>query len=332
MKNYTKLDLLGVTGSTTPTFRLTCTTTGAATATIQDLTAATGKTVRVNWGDGSYNDYTGAGTRTHNYAGAGIWNVSMSNRLDITSLNLGDAKFGGTINAANPLPSGLTTLILNGLSGLTYNVNTNPLPSGLTYLYLNGLSGLTYNVNTNPLPSGLTYLNLYGLSGLTYNVNTNPLPSGLTYLNLNSLSGLTYNVNTNPLPSGLTYLYLYGLSGLTWIINASQPCPTGVTTLTTTICPNITCTAWTHNGIRSIQAENGYNQANVDAWLYAVLANKANFTYATPVLDLLGNGNAAPSGIYQAADPVTSGNEAKYALVNGNGSYAAGPEWTVQTA
>ena len=260
MKNYTKLDLLGVTGSTTPTFRLTCTTTGAATATIQDLTAATGKTVRVNWGDGSYNDYTGAGTRTHNYAGAGIWNVSMSNRLDITSLNLGDAKFGGTINAANPLPSGLTTLILNGLSGLTYNVNTNPLPSGLTYLYL------------------------------------------------------------------------YGLSGLTWIINASQPCPTGVTTLTTTICPNITCTAWTHNGIRSIQAENGYNQANVDAWLYAVLANKANFTYATPVLDLLGNGNAAPSGIYQAADPVTSGNEAKYALVNGNGSYAAGPEWTVQTA
>jgi hypothetical protein len=102
--------------------------------------------------------------------------------------------------------------------------------------------------------------------------------------------------------------------------------------MVTTGCPNVTVSIWTNNAIRSIQAENTYSQANVDAFLTAILANKANFTWATPTLDLLGGSNSAPSGTYQAADPVTSGNETKYALVNGNGSYAAGPEWTVTTA
>jgi hypothetical protein len=274
----------------------------------------------------------------------------------LTYLNL-NGLAGLTYNAnTNPLPSGLTYLYLNGLTGLTYNANTNPLPSGLTYLTLNGLTGLTYNANTNPLPSGLTYLNLYNLAGLTYNANTNPLPSGLTsltlttlagltynantnplpsgltYLNLINLAGLTYNANTNPLPSGLTYLYLYNLAGLTWIINALQPWPTGATAAIITGCPLVTCVVWTDNAIQSIQAENAYSAMNVYSWLAAILANKTNFTYATPTLDLLGGSNAAPNGTYRAADPVTSGAEAKYALVNGNGSYAPGPEWVVQTA
>jgi hypothetical protein len=142
---------------------------------------------------------------------------------------------------------------------------------------------------------------------------------------------LTYNANTNPLPTGLTSLYLISLAGLTWIINASQPWPTGATGAVITGCPNVICTAWTDNAIRSIQAENAYSQANVDAFINAIWANKANFTYATPTLDLLGGGNAAPSGTYQSATPPTTGKEKAYDLVNG--SYTpAGPEWVVQTA
>jgi hypothetical protein len=313
---------------------LTCTTTGAQTLTFTAMTVAAGKTVVVDWGDTNTNTYTaGAGTRTHAYAGAGTWTVKLANRRNITELSLNDAKITALlINSTNPLPSGLTYLNLNGLAGLTYNANTNPLPSGLTYLYLNGLTGLTYNANTNPLPSGLTSLTLTTLAGLTYNANTNPLPSGLTYLNLINLAGLTYNANTNPLPSGLTYLYLYNLAGLTWIINALQPWPTGATAAIITGCPLVTCVVWTDNAIQSIQAENAYSAMNVYSWLAAILANKTNFTYATPTLDLLGGSNAAPNGTYRAADPVTSGAEAKYALVNGNGSYAPGPEWVVQTA
>ena len=380
---------------------LTCTTTGAATLTIYDLTVATDKTVTVDWGDTTSNAYTGTGQRTHAYAGAGVWTVKLANRRNITKLDLRDTKLSGTINGTNPLPAGLTTLTLYNLAGLTYNANTNPLPSGLTSLTLYNLAGLTYNANTNPLPAGLTTLALYTLAGLTYNANTNPLPAGLTYLALSTLAGLTYNANTNPLPAGLTYLYLNSLAGLTYNANTNplpagltsltlstlagltynantnplpagltyltlynlagltynantNPLPAGLTTLALntlagltweiksgaawptgetgaviTVCPNITCTEWTDNAIRSIRAENAYSQANVDAFINAIWANKANFTYAAPSLDLLGGSNLAPSGVYQAANPPTTGLEKLYDLVNGNYT-PAGPEWTVQ--
>jgi hypothetical protein len=48
------------------------------------------------------------------------------------------------------------------------------------------------------------------------------------------------------------------------------------------------------------------------ASIAAIWSNKANFTYATPTLDLLGGSNAAPNGMYQAASPPTTGNEKKY--------------------
>jgi hypothetical protein len=37
------------------------------------------------------------------------------------------------------------------------------------------------------------------------------------------------------------------------------------------------------------------SQATVDSILAECVANEATFTYATPTLDLLGGGNAAPS-------------------------------------
>ena len=122
------------------------------------------------------------------------------------------------------------------------------------------------------------------------------------------------------------------IPSLTWLITTGYQWPVSAINMVAINCPGVTVSIWTNNAIRSIRAENAYSQANVDAFLGAILANKANFTFATPTLDLLGGSNAAPSGTYQAADPVTSGNEAKYALVNGNGSYAPGPEWTVTTA
>ena len=312
---------------------LTCTTTGAQTLTLQGLTVAAGKTVVVDWGDTNTNTYTaGAGTRTHAYAGAGTYTVKIANRRNITLIDFEDTKITSLIiNSTNPLPTGLTSLTLKTLAGLTYNANTNPLPTGLTYLTLNTLAGLTYNANTNPLPTGLTYLTLNTLAGLTYNANTNPLPTGLTYLTLNTLAGLTYNANTNPLPTGLTILSLYTLTGLTWEIKSGAAWPTGATVATITGCPSVTCTAWTDNAIHSIQAENAYSQANVDAFINAIWANKANFTYATPTLDLLGGSNAAPSGTYQNNCPPTSGKEYAYDLVNDNCGHG-GPKWVVQTA
>lgn len=333
---------------------MTVTTTGAQTLTLQGVTVAAGKTVTVYWGDGSSNAYTaGAGTRTHDYAGAGTWTVKLSHPSDVTLLDLRDAKitalgplakfttlitlsFDGTKNLVydantNPLPGTLVLLTIKNAPGVVYNANTNPLPSGLEALFIN-THNFTYDANADPLPAGLKSLSVYNDSKFTYNANTDPLPVGLTTLAFYNLPNVTYDANADPLPGGIASLTLNSLPNVTWDINALQPWPTAVTECSVISCPKVTVSAWTDNAIRSIQLENIYNAAAVDAVLNAILANKANFTYATPTLDLLGGSNAAPSGTYQAADPVTSGKEAAYALVNGNGSYAPGPEWTVTTA
>ena len=222
-------------GASVPTtFTLTCTTTGAATLTLQKLTVAAGKTVTVSWGDTNSNNYTGTGARTHAYAGAGTYTVTMSLAADIIELDLRDTKLSGSIDASNPMPTGLTSLTL------------------------------------------------------------------------------------------------YSLSGLSWTSSSTVPIPTGLQTMVVTGCPSALFPYWTGaNAIRTVQLENAYSQANVDAICLGIWGNKPNFTYATPSLDILGGSNATPSGIYQTASPPTTGKEYLYDLVNG--SYTpAGPEWTVQ--
>jgi len=60
---------------------------------------------------------------------------------------------------------------------------------------------------------------------------------------------------------------------------------------------------------------NGLSQAAVDQICLGIYNNRANFTYATPALNI-GGTNAAPSGIYQDATPPTTGKEYIYKLVN----------------
>ena len=356
MTLYGSLSQLTIPRRAVAPWKFTCTTTAAGQTLTLNRITPTGSNLIVYWGDGNNSTITNGytGTTTHIYTNAGTYTVSFDKSEIITQIDLRDSKIGGNFNT-NPLPVGLTYLILYNLSnfmwnvnnnpmpaGLTYiyfyklsnfiwNVNTNPLPAGLTYLRFETLSGITWNINNNPVPAGLTSLGFISVSGLTWNVNNNPMPAGLTSLTFISTSGLTWNVNNNPMPAGLTYLNLQSVPGLTWNINASQPWPVGATGVVVVECPNVTVSAWTNNAVRTIRLENSYSQANVDAVINAIWANKANFTYATPSLDLLGTGNAAPSGIYQAASPPTTGNEKKYDLVNGNYT-PAGPEWTVQTA
>jgi hypothetical protein len=83
------------------------------------------------------------------------------------------------------------------------------------------------------------------------------------------------------------------------------------------------------NDIQSILYQNSLTQAQVNTVLQKIWENKANFTAAAPILNLITN--AAPSGTYQAASPPTTGKEYAYDLVNGAYT-AAGPEWTVTTA
>ena len=60
---------------------------------------------------------------------------------------------------------------------------------------------------------------------------------------------------------------------------------------------------------------NNWTQSDVDTVIASIYANRANYTYATPTLNIGGN-NAAPSGVYQYAATPTTGKEMIYALVN----------------
>lgn len=76
------------------------TTTGAEVVSIAKLTVSAGNTVTVSWGDGLSDTYSaGGGARTHNYAGAGTWNITFSNPTAITKLTLNNNKL--TVNSAS---------------------------------------------------------------------------------------------------------------------------------------------------------------------------------------------------------------------------------------
>ena len=209
-------------GMTQNVFRLTCTTTGAQTLTLQSLGIVAGQTVVVTWGDGNSNTYSGEATRTHAYAGTGTWTVTFNTPEHIRKLDLRDTKLSEIINAANPMPTGITSLYLASLTGLSWTVSA-----------------------TTPMPTGIAYLTLINLTGL---------------------------------------MAIYDWSGI--------------------------------NVIRTVQYENSLSQVQIDAVVASIYDNRALYTYATPTLDIAGGSNAAPSGIYQDADPPTMGKEYIYELVN----------------
>jgi len=268
----------------------TCVTTGAQTLTLYNVTVASGRSLIIEWGDGLTNTYTaGVGQRTHAYAGAGTYLVKFCTRSAITAFEFRDVKLSGIINAANPFPKSLTSMTLNGASGISVVVDSN-----------------------NPIPSTVTIFYTYGNS-VTWEV---------------SLSA--------PVPPLLTVFVIDGASGFKWIASSSLPIPINLANivLLSALAGNIVLPAAQWAGVNllaTVRLECNLAQAIVDDIINGIWSNKANYTAATPSLDLLGTGNAVPSGVYQAANPPTTAKEKVYDLVNGNYT-PAGPEWTVTMA
>jgi hypothetical protein len=90
----------------------TVTTTGAATHTINSF-GVSASTV-VDWGDGSQDTYTGTAQRTHNYAGAGTWTVTIRTPENVTTFDIRDNKVN--LSSANiATMSNVVTAIFIGL-------------------------------------------------------------------------------------------------------------------------------------------------------------------------------------------------------------------------
>ena len=373
-------------GAADTSFSMTVTTTGAQQLKLDGLTVSASTTV--DWGDGSSNDYTGSGARTHNYAGAGTWTVTIKQPLNVTLIDLrAVAKISSltganivklanltslrleavgtglvwTVNNDAPMPSGITSLYLSTLPGLTWNVGSVAganmpskitsltlgalpgltwnvgsvaganMPSGITSLYLSTFSGLTWNVGSVAganMPSGITYLNLQTLANLTWDVGSVAganMPSGIKTLTLNTLTNLTWNVGSVAganMPANIIVLNLNTLANLTWnvgsVAGANMPANCTLIEIVSCVTVTIEATDTLPAPLTSFRFENNLSQAAVDAVLAALYLAFPTRTGTGGTIDLLGTGNAAPSGASPGSPecPPTTGWNTAYELVN----------------
>ena len=147
-------------GGTQPQVILTCTTTGAATLTLNRLGAVTGKTIHVDWGDGNSNDYSDnpASTRTHSYAGAGAWKVTISPPTAVVNLDLRDTRLSCSAGQIGKMTA-LTSLYMSNLANVTVGAGEI---GGLT-----NLTSLTL-INSNNIAAQTGLANLLKLTTLRY--------------------------------------------------------------------------------------------------------------------------------------------------------------------
>ncbi|MFZ2518279.1 MAG: hypothetical protein WA089_06220 [Anaerolineae bacterium] len=98
--------------------RFLVTTTGAQTLTLNSFGVS--REIVVDWGDGSNSSYTGTALRTHAYAGAGTWTVTIADPLAVTTFDVRDSKI--TLNSANvAMMTNVTSFIATTLKAGTFS-------------------------------------------------------------------------------------------------------------------------------------------------------------------------------------------------------------------
>lgn len=145
--------------------------------------------------------------------------------------------------------------------------------------------------------------------------------------NLCRFGALTHlEIGTNPNASGvialsdlnLVHFGAYGCANLT-VSGALTDLPATVASLILHQTQGVIVggsTPMVATGIQSLRlSSKKFNQSQVDEIINRIYQDRAQFTSATPQLNI-GGANAAPSGVYQDATPPTTGKEMIYKLVN----------------
>lgn len=145
-----------------------------------------------------------------------------------------------------------------------------------------------------------------------------PQAAGYTDIDIrDSKIGMTVTA-VNPFPSVTNFVYLNTLPGLTWTVSTDTPFPSVTNSVNLRDLPGLTWGSGAATNLHSVGAityESSLSQPAVDAVLadlYSVFPARTK----VGTIDLLGGGNAAPSGTLQAACPPTTGKEYAYELVN----------------
>jgi hypothetical protein len=267
-------------------FSFTVTVTAGETVDLL-LSVHTGKTAKVQWGDGkettvsySSGNYT---SHTNVYAAAGTYNIKIVDADNLKGFGMYNPAY--SVNIVGALPVNLTYVRLQGNSiAWTYS---GALPVNLTTLYLNGNAiAWTYS---GALPVKVIYLYLNGSSiAWTY---SGALPVKVTtlYLNGNAIAW-TYS---GALPVNVTTLYLNG-NAIAWTYSGALPVDL------TYLILNGNAIAWTYTSqsYKSTLTRFSYLPGTTGKWLSAtvdqVIADLKTSTMSGEV-DISGNNEARTS-------------------------------------
>jgi hypothetical protein len=334
------LDFLYSKGVLVYQFHLTATTTSASeTVTIARLT--TYQNTTIDWGDGSAPETLVANVttaRTHVYATAGTYPITVNHAHLITQLQLDNAQLGGldtaelkysiltyfyvilitgsTINSADMVDWRPTHWYLYSMPAGTYNIaSANMVDWRPTTWYLYSMPTGTYNIaSANMVDWRPTYWGLYSMPAGTYNIaSANMVDWRPTHWQLYSMPAGTYNIaSANMVDWRPTYWGLYSMptAGSSYIFAAS--CMRAWTALA----------ALTMNDL-------GLDATTIDLVLADLYAGRMGYTAAAPTA-ALGGTNADPTGVYQAMVPPTTGMECMYELINDSASQGF-KKWAITT-
>jgi len=160
---------------------------------INTLNISAGKTVNINWGDGTNADYTGNNTNiTKTYSTLGQFIVKFTGDINsITSFTHKDQSrtYGDLSNI--PLPASLTRFEIYTCANITGDFSKWTLPAGLTGFYFGNNAKATGNPFLNRFPVGL----------ITVNINDSRLSGDLSSVLIPAQTGgtayqfIAYNTN-----------------------------------------------------------------------------------------------------------------------------------------
>ena len=320
--NAAKLLLLNVLGGSAAdtSASFTAVTSGAQTLTINGLTVSAATTV--DWGDGSSDVYTGSGARTHNYAGAGTWQVRILEPLNVTTFNVNSTGVPIVLNSAD----------VKGMLNVTdFRANSLPAGSSGTFDSVDLSAWRPDHFRLLSMPAGYSgtfdsadvsawrpaYFYMYampsGYGGTFDSADVSAWrPSIFWMSSMPSGYGGTFDsVDVSAWRPSIFWLYSMP-SGYTFTLAAAD------------------FSAWTSTANLQMQG-NALTQAQVDAVLLGLYTAAQSRTVTGGSISLSGS-NAAPSGTYAAECPPTTGKAAAYNLLNdGCGTVNLGRVWTTIT-
>ena len=298
------LFLQSAANANTATFGVT--TTGASQTLTINSFGVSAETV-VDWGDGQTNAYTGTASRTHVYASAGTYTVTILSPELVTTFDISDNKV--TLNSADiKRMVNVTTFIATGLKAGTFNsADVSAWRPTTFYLYSMpaGYGGTFNSTDVSAWrPTTFYLLSMPAGYGGTFNSADVSAWRPTTFYLYSMPAGYGGTFNSADVSAWRpTAFYLYSMpAGYNFTVAANN------------------LSAWTTTSDFQMR-DNTLTQAQVNAILWGLYQASAAPRTATGGTINVGGSNAAPSGTFQApaSCPVTvstPGKEVAHALLN----------------